>query len=92
MVVRLMANLWEGAKLPTVERRKVAPMTTEQVEKIRDELPDSLKTLVTFAAGTGMRQGEVLGLTRDRLRLLNGVPITRQTFGHAWRPAAKAAG
>ncbi|MBN8423242.1 hypothetical protein JF531_01755 [Microbacterium esteraromaticum] len=25
---------------------------------------------MTLAAGTGMRQGEVLGLTRDRLRLL----------------------
>jgi integrase len=23
---------------------------------------------------------------------LNGLPITRPTFGHAWRPAAKAAG
>lgn len=149
-----MANPCEGTKLPTVEKRKVAPMTTEQVEVLRNELPEGLKALVTFTAGTGMRQGEVLGLTRDRLRLLganpvvvvdrqlvtlrsgktefgplktkasyrtiplpkvvvealnthladhhvaaeglvftlNGVPITRQTFGHAWRPAAKAAG
>ena len=151
---RVMANPCEGTKLPTVEKRKVAPMTTEQVEVLRNELPAALQALVTFAAGTGMRQGEVLGLTRDRLRLLganpvvvvdrqmvtlrsgktefgplktkasyrtiplpkvvvealnthlaehhvaadglvftlNGVPITRQTFGHAWRPAAKAAG
>ncbi len=43
---RVMANPCEGTKLPTVERRKVAPMTTEQVEKIRDELPDALKALV----------------------------------------------
>jgi integrase len=151
---RVMANPCEGTKLPTVERRKVAPMTTEQVEILRTEVPDALSALVTFSAGTGMRQGEVLGLTRDRLRLLGanpvvvvdrqlvtlrsgktefgplktkasyrtiplpkvvvealnahlavhdvaadglvftlgGLPITRQTFGHAWRPAAAAAG
>ncbi len=151
---RVMANPCEGTKLPTVERRKVAPMTTEQVEMLRNELPCALKALVTFAAGTGMRQGEVLGLTRDRLRLLGANPvvvvdrqlvtlrsgqtefgplktkasyrtiplpnvvvealnahlgeyqvaadglvftfagqsITRQTFGHTWRPAANAAG
>jgi integrase len=151
---RVMANPCEGTKLPTVERRKVAPMSTEQVVRLRDELPGALKALVTFAAGTGMRQGEVLGMTRDRLRLLGanpvvvvdrqlvtlrsgktefgplktkasyrtiplpnvvvealnahlgehqvaadglvftfaGRPITRQTFGHAWRPAAMAAG
>ena len=151
---RVMANPCEGTKLPTVEKRRVAPMTTEQVETLRNELPGALKALVTFAAGTGMRQGEVLGLTRDRLRLLGanpvvvvdrqlvtlhsgktefgplktkasyrtiplpnvvvetlnahlgehqvaagglvftfaGQPITRQTFGHAWRPAATAVG
>jgi len=110
---------------------------------------------VIFAAGTGMRQGEVLGLTRNRLRLLGAKPsvvvdrqlvtqrdgrtkfgplktkapyrtiplpkvvvaalnahlarhdvaadglvftlggapsITRQVFGHGWRPVANAAG
>jgi len=72
---RVMANPCEGTKLPTVEKRKVAPMTTEQVETSRKELPDALKALVTFAAGTGMRQGEVLGLTRDRLRLLGANPV-----------------
>lgn len=151
---RVMANPCEGTKLPTVERRKVEPMTTEQVEKIRAGLREELEALVTFTAGTGMRQGEVFGLTRDRLRLLGanpsvvvdrqlvtlrsgktefgplktkashrtiplpkvvvaalnahlarhdvaadglvftlaGQPITRQAFGHLWRPVATAAG
>ncbi|RHW23927.1 hypothetical protein D0Z08_27160 [Nocardioides immobilis] len=50
-------------------------MTTEQVDVLRNELPAALQALVTFAAGTGMRQGEVLGLTRDRLRLLGANPV-----------------
>ena len=151
---RIMANPCEGTRLPRVERRRIMPLTTAQVETLRDELPDDLKALVTFAAGTGMRQGEIFGLTRNRLRLLGanpvvvvdrqlltrldrvtefgplktrasyrtiplpatvvdalndhlatrdigdddliftlgGRPITRQAFGHVWRPVAKVAG
>ncbi|RYB88336.1 site-specific integrase [Nocardioides glacieisoli] len=151
---RIMANPCEGTRLPRVERRRIMPLTTSQVETLREHLPDDLKALVTFAAGTGMRQGEIFGLTRNRLRLLganpvvvvdrqlltrlnrvtefgplktrasyrtiplpvtvvdalndhlaardigdddlvftlDGRPITRQAFGHVWRPVAKVAG
>ena len=151
---RIMANPCEGTRLPRVERRRIMPLTTAQVETLREHLPDDLKALVTFAAGTGMRQGEIFGLTRNRLRLLgtnpvvvvdrqlltrlnrvtefgplktrasyrtiplpatvvdalnghlaardigdddliftlDGRPITRQAFGHVWRPVAKVAG
>lgn len=151
---RIMANPCEGTRLPRVERRRIVPLTTAQVETLRAELPDELKALVTVAAGTGMRQGEIFGLTRNRLRLLganpvvivdrqlltrlgrttefgplktrasyrtiplpmtvvddlnahlaardigdddlvftlDGRPITRQAFGHVWRPVAKVAG
>lgn len=129
------------------------PLVTAEVDAIRSAMPDRLRALITFAAGTGMRQGEVLGLTVDRLNMLRrevvvdrqlvtrvraepvlgppktkasirtiplpntvvaamaehlaafppaangnvftldeGVPITRQAFGRAWRPAAVAAG
>ena len=60
----------QGTKLPTVERAKVVPLTTEQVEALRQAMPGELQALVTFTAGTGMRQGEVLGLTVDRLDML----------------------
>lgn len=152
---RVMANPCEGTKLPAVVKRKVKPPTTEQVEVLRDRLPDELRALVTFTAGVGARQGEVFAVSRDdRLRLLGvnpivtidrqlltvgggrtefgplktkasyrqvplprvvvdelnrhiaefgveadgllftleGRPLTRQTFGHVWRPASKAAG
>lgn len=151
---RIIANPCEGTRLPRVERQRIVPLTTAQVATLREELPDELTALVTVAAGTGMRQGEILGLTRNRLRLLgtnpvivvdrqlvtrsgratefgplktkasyrtiplpktvvdalnehlatrdiadddlvftlHGKPITRQAFGHVWRPVAKVAG
>lgn len=149
---RIVANPCEGSKLPKVERKQIVPLTTEQVNAVRDALPAELRALVTLAAGTGMRQGECFGLTVDRVKFLErtltvdrqlvtlagkppefgppktnashrtipmpqivvdalaahlatfpaepdglvftlaGKPITRQTFGHKWRPAAKTAG
>lgn len=142
-----------GIRLPDVEKARVAPLTTDQVDALAQAMPVELRALVVLAAGTGMRQGEVLGLTRDRLRMLGrnpevtvdrqlvtrpggttafgptktrasnrviplprvviaalnehiarheigdgellftyqGRPLTRQRFGHLWRPAAKAA-
>lgn len=141
-------------KLPTVEKTRIRPLTTAQVDLLAETLPTELHALVILSAGTGMRQGEALGLTRDRLRLLGkspavtvdrqlvtkaggltgfappkteasnrviplprvvvaalndhlarydvgdgellftwlGQPLTRQRFGHIWRPIAKTAG
>lgn len=149
---RIVANPCDGTRLPKTERKRVVPLTTEQVEALRSAMPESLRTLVTFAAGTGMRQGECFGLTVDRLDFLRRTvtvdrqlvtvsgkgsqlappktaasvrtiplpqvvvaamaahpaafppgagdlvftlgdePITRQGFGHAWRPVARNAG
>ncbi|MEI5671854.1 MULTISPECIES: tyrosine-type recombinase/integrase [unclassified Nocardioides] len=151
---RVLSNPCDHTRLPQRERRLVVPLRTEQVVRLRDAVPSGLRTLVTVTAGTGMRQGEVFGITRDRLRLggedpvvivdrqlrtlpgpttafgppktstsrriiplpqvvvealdhhirlhdvaddgliftLGGQPITRQAFGHLWRPAAKTAG
>jgi len=148
---RIIANPCEGTRLPKVERKRVVPLTTEQVEAARDAMPERLRALVTFAAGTGLRQGECFGLTVDRLDFLRrtvsvdrqlvtlaghpprlgppktaasvrtvplpqvvvdalaahlaaypadelvftlegGLPITRSTFGHLWRPVASEAG
>lgn len=151
---RLAATPCDGIALPEVSKARVQPLATAQVDLLAEHLPAELRALVTLTAGTGMRQGEVLGLTRDRLRLLgknpivtvdrqlvtkpkgetgfappktsasnrtiplprvvivalndhialhsigetdllftlDGKGITRQKFGHAWRPAAKAAG
>ncbi|MFS0898937.1 tyrosine-type recombinase/integrase [Mycolicibacterium litorale] len=149
---RIVANPCDGTKLPKVQRAQIVPLTTEQVNAVRDAVPAELRALVTLAAGTGMRQGECFGLTVDRVRFLErlavvdrqlvtvpkqaptfgppktaasnrtiplpqvvvdalaahlaafpaepdgliftlaGKPITRQTFGHKWRPAVETAG
>lgn len=143
----------EGIRLPEIHKSRVTPLTTDQVDMLAELMPAELEAIVILAAGTGMRQGEALGLTRDRLRLLGknpivtidrqlvtkaggetefalpktkasirtiplprvvisalnahiakytigehdllftwrGKPLTRQRFGHLWRPAAKAA-
>lgn len=131
----------------------MVPLTTDEVGRVRDAMPERLRALVTFAAGTGLRQGEALGVTVDRLDFLRRVvtvdrqlvtvtgvrpvfgppkttasvrtvplpqvvvdamaahlaaypvedgglvftldgsqPISRQSFGHLWRPVARSAG
>lgn len=149
---RIPANPCEGTRLPKREPKQVVPPTTEQVLAIEAGMTEALRALVTTVAGTGMRQGEALGLTRDRvdflrrelrvdrqlvgvrdgqpvfgppkteasyrtiplpqvvidvlaahvarydvgaeglLFTLDGAPLTRQTFGHLWRPVARPAG
>lgn len=151
---KIASTLCDGIALPEVVKTRVQPLATAQVDALRDAVPPELQALVILTAGTGMRQGEVLGLTRDRLRLLGRNPevtvdrqlvtlpggetafgplktgasyrsiplprvvvealnehlaacdvgdaellftiagkgITRQRFGHVWRPAAKTAG
>jgi integrase len=65
----IAANPCDGTKLPKATPKQVVPPTTEQFEIVRAELPDELQALATFAAGTGMRQGECFGLAVDRLHL-----------------------
>jgi integrase len=70
---RIASNPCEATKLPKVQRKRVVPLVTEQVEAVRAALPPELHALVTLAAGTGMRQGECFGLTVDRVRFLERV-------------------
>ena len=79
---RLARTPCEGITLPKVEKRRVQPLSTEQVLTIAEAMPDSLSALVIVTAGTGMRQGEVFGLTLDRVRFLErGVIVDRQMVG-----------
>lgn len=76
---RIASNPCDGTKLPKVHRKQIVPLTTEQVAAVRDALPPQLQALVTLAAGTGMRQGECLGLTVNRVRFLERmVTVDRQ--------------
>ena len=81
----IMANPCEGTRLQKVERPRVVPPSIEQVEALRDAMPEPLRALIVLAAGTGMRQGELLGLTVDRIDFLRReVHVDRQLITDSW--------
>lgn len=59
-----------GIKLPEIVKKRIEPRTTEQVQAAANAAGDRLRAAVMLAAGTGMRRGEVFGLTEDRVRFL----------------------
>lgn len=72
----------EQIKLPEIETTKVEPVDTETVLRIADAIPHHLRALVITAAGTGMRQGELFGLTVDRINFLKRtITVDRQLVG-----------
>lgn len=76
--------------LPEVTRELVVPMTVNQVMHVRAHVPRHLERMVLVAAGTGMRPGELRGLTVDRVmpgavrvdrQLAAGTSASRVVFG-----------
>lgn len=68
-----------GIKLPKIEVHKVVPPSVEEVQAIAQAMPERYRALVTFAAGTGLRQGECFGVTLDRVDFLRRqVKVDRQ--------------
>ena len=96
---RLASNPCEGTRLPEIEKNKVVPLTVEQVTALHSAIKPEFKALVHLCAATGMRQGEVFGLTADRVDFLRGtVTVDRQAvylakqpirFGPPKRPASR---
>ncbi len=58
------------ARLPKAEASKAQPVAPEVVERITEALPDWLRVVVPLGVGVGLRQGEVSGLTVDRVDFL----------------------
>lgn len=48
--------------LPEVPRRKVVPLTVDQVRALAAAMPERYRALATLGAGTGVRPGELFGL------------------------------
>lgn len=53
--------------LPEKPTKRVTPMTGEQVKQIADNISPHLRSAVIVAAATGLRIGELGGLTYDRV-------------------------
>lgn len=50
-----------------VEHKELVPLLPEQVSLLARSVPERYKAYVLLLAGTGLRQGEALGLTWDRI-------------------------
>lgn len=76
---RVTSSPCEGTRLPKRQPKRVDPMDTEMVADLLAAVPDRYRALFVLAAGTGMRQGEILGLTVDRVDFLRRqVVVDRQ--------------
>ncbi|MGC1211267.1 MAG: site-specific integrase [Micromonospora sp.] len=51
-----------GVKLPAVQRKRITPLSIEEVEALADAVPPEYRALVVLVAGTGLRQGEAFGV------------------------------
>jgi integrase len=67
---RLVSNPCAGVQLPEIHTRRVQPLLTSSVVALRDAMPLRWRAAVVLGAGTGVRQGELLGLTVDRIDFL----------------------
>jgi integrase len=75
---RLAHNPCSDTKLPEVQRSEAQPLTADQVRTLTKAMGD-LGIIVTLGVGSGMRQGECLGLTLDRVNFLKrSVYVDRQ--------------
>ena len=63
---------------PTPDPRMVVPWPAEWVAGVRATLPDRYAVLATLAAGTGLRQGEIFGLSPDDVDFQRGLIHVRR--------------
>ena len=64
---RIVATPCRRINLPPVEREPVIPLTVAQVQELVDRLWTPYRRMAVLAAATGMRSGELRGLTWDRI-------------------------
>jgi integrase len=67
---RIPRNPATGAKLPSIDAPPVVPLTVEQIRRLATAAADHVRAAVVVVAGTGLRQGELFGLTVDRIDFL----------------------
>jgi len=63
---------------PKLDPRQVVPWPTERVAAVHGSLPEPCRVAATIAAGLGLRQGEVFGLSPDDVDFLRGVVKVRR--------------
>ncbi len=75
----LVANPARGVKLPRVDRAPVVPLEQAELEALLEAAPDWFRPALVLGAGLGLRLGEAIGLTVDRIDFLRRtVRVDRQ--------------
>lgn len=64
---RIARNPAKGARLPKAEAVPFVPLTVEDVHSIAANTVEHVRAAVVVDAGTGLRQGELFGLSADRV-------------------------
>lgn len=59
-----------SVRAPSEERERIVPWSTERVQAVIDAHPDRWRAAPIVAAGCGLRQGEVFGLTVENVQFL----------------------
>lgn len=76
---RIATSPCTGVSVPKPKRAKVTPLATASVTELAEAVPGRYRALVTVAAATGLRQGEIFGLTVDRVDFLRrSLTVDRQ--------------
>ncbi|MBQ3146835.1 MAG: site-specific integrase [Oscillospiraceae bacterium] len=75
----ISVNPTNACKLPKVEKYEIQPLEPHQVAALLQEArKDSYANLFTVAVFTGMRQGELLGLSWDNVNFETGIITVKQ--------------
>lgn len=78
----LRVNPCEGVKLPEARRPEIVPLHPDAVRVLVDAAPARYRALILFAASSGLRQGEVLGLEVEHVDFLRRtVRVAQQLVG-----------
>ena len=79
---RIALSPCDGIRLPKIVKKPVAPMATSDIQSLAEAVPKRYHAMVILAAGTGLRQGEIFGLTLDRVDFLRrSARVDRQLVG-----------
>ena len=73
-------NASDACTLPRVEKKELQPLTEDEIAAFLREIADGepLKNLFTVAMFTGMREGEICGLSWDSVDFINGTITVKQ--------------
>lgn len=83
----IVASPCRRITLPRAPPGHLVPLRTDEVQQLIAAVPDRLRALLVLCAGCGLRQGEALGLTVDRVDFLRRtVTIDRQLVTPASGP------